>query len=485
MVKVVFIQNIRYEQLGIAYLSSLLKAAGHKVELFIVDEEKDFLRSLRRTDPTLVAFSCTTGVHVWVQQIARLIKRTLRCLIVMGGAHPTFFPEIINNPDIDIICRGEGESSLLELANRLSSGCDYSDIPGLWVKRDGQIIKNDFAPLEENLDKISFPDREIYYRYNFFRINTVRHFITGRGCPFKCTYCFNAKLKELLSGKGHYIRQRSVENVISELVMVRDNHRLKTVYFQDDTLFLNPKWTIGFLNRYRDEVRVPFICNTKLSLLKDDLIEQLKDSFCYSVQFGIETGNEEYRRMYLKRNDTNEQIIETGRKLKKAGIRFLTYNMLGLPGETLENAWETMRINAVVKTDFPRVSLFQPYPGTELGEYAVKLDFAETDFSMDRMDETYFRSSVIKQPNIKEIQNLQKLSFLAIRFYYLKPLLNKLIKLPLEKFYYFIFLLSLVFQYSRATRRSLHEILLFSFGNLSFFKLKKSLLPTQHTQEHL
>ena len=473
MAKVVFIQNIWYEQLGIAYLASVLKRAGHQVDLFVEDAEGDLIESLRRARPDLVAFSCTTGVHVWAQGVAREIKQALGLPIIMGGAHPTFFPQLINNSDIDIICRGEGEAAIVELANRMSSGRDYSDIPGLWVKRDGDIIKNDLALLEENLDHIPFPDREIYYRYEFFRRDTVRHFITGRGCPFACTYCYNLRMRQLVAGKGRYLRQRSADNVISELVTVRDHHNLKTVYFVDDTLFLDGSWSEEFLERYRSEVRLPFICNTKVALLRDDLIAKLKRSYCHAVQFGIEAGNEEIRRKVLQRRETNEEIIAAARALRTAGIRFLTYNMVGLPGETLDNAWETMRLNAIIRTDFPRVSIFQPYPGTELGEYAVKLGLVDADLGMDQIDAAYFRSSVLQQPNIREMQNLQKLFLLAIRLYALRPLWARLIRLPLGRLYELVFLVSLAAQYTRATRRSWWQVLLLGLRNLSFFRVQK------------
>jgi anaerobic magnesium-protoporphyrin IX monomethyl ester cyclase len=473
MAKVVFIQNIWYEQLGIAHLASVLKRAGHQVDLFVEDAESDFIESLRRVHPDLVAFSCTTGVHVWAQGLAREIKQSLGLPIIMGGAHPTFFPQVINNPDIDIICRGEGEAAIVELADRMSSGRDYSDIPGLWVKRDGDIIRNDLALLEENLDRIPFPDREIYYRYEFFRRDTVRYFITGRGCPFACTYCYNLRMRQLVAGKGRYLRQRSVDNVISELVEVRDHHNLKTVYFVDDTLFLDRSWSEEFLERYRAEVRLPFICNTKAALLREDLVAQLKRSYCYSAQFGIETGDEDLRRKLLHRSESNDDIIAAARRLKAAGIRFRTFNMLGLPGETLDNAWETMRLNAIIKTDSPLVTIFQPYPGTALADYAAKLGFLDADFGLDQMDATYFRSSVLQQPKIKEIQNLHKLFLLAIRCYGLRPLWDRLIRLPLGRFYYLILLFSLALQYTRATRRSWWQVLLLGLRNLSFFRVQK------------
>ena len=169
MVKVAFIQNIAYEYLGLMYLSSILKERGHEVEVFIGNGNKKMLEQVIEYNPSVVGFSCSTGLHKWSLSFAKEIKKSVNAFILFGGPHPTFFPEIINEPEIDGVCIGEGEFSLLELSANLSDGKDVSAIKNFWFKSpDGKIIKNEPRPLIEDLDRQPFPDRDLYYsKYPF------------------------------------------------------------------------------------------------------------------------------------------------------------------------------------------------------------------------------------------------------------------------------------------------------------------------------
>jgi len=271
-----------------------------------------------------------------VVNLAGRLKQVLSASIIFGGPHPTFFPEIIDNPSVDIICIGEGELAITELADRLDAKEDFYDIENLWVKdTDGEIIKNPVRPLIQDLDGLRFPDRNIYYGKYPFLNRSQKPFFAGRGCPFNCAFCFNYVLKDIYKDKGNFIRLRSPKNLIDEIISVKDTFGLKTVYLQDDTILFNREWLIEFLSIYRKEVGLPFVCLVRADLMDKEIARELKRSNCYSVFFGVETGDEKMRKRLLKKDIDNAQIIETARILKKYKIKFRTYNMLGLPGEEL------------------------------------------------------------------------------------------------------------------------------------------------------
>jgi anaerobic magnesium-protoporphyrin IX monomethyl ester cyclase len=467
MAKIAFFQNIWLEQQGLMYLSSYLKLHGHRCELFLAGGEKDLISAIKRANPDIVASSTITGSHHWALKIARQLRLRLRVPIILGGAHPTFFPEVIADPDIDLICRGEGEHALLELLNRLDQGKNFFDINNLWVKDDGRIIKNDFGELINDLDTLPYPDRSLYQKYNFFRKDPIRHIITNRGCPYQCSYCFNHQLRFLLRGKGRYVRQRSVENVIAEIKLLKADPQVKTIYFVDDLLFLSPQWTEVFLSRYQKEVRLPFICNIRPESLTEQMVEGLKKAGCVSVQFGVECGRESTRNGLLQKNTSDQEIINGARILRKYRLKFLTFNMLGLPYETVEDAFKTLEINTRIKTNFPRYFIYHPYPRTALGDYSLKEGLVGTDYNIDDFGQTYFKDSPLQQDHIQEIVNLHKLSALGTIFPRLKPVIKRVIKLPPNLFFEIIFLLSLGWQYSKCTNRGFWKTLIMGIKNIS------------------
>ena len=162
MTKVAFIQQGVYESIGVMYLSSALKGGGHSVFMFIESLERNLDEELRKYNPDLVCFSTISGSHLWVYDSVKRIKEFLPdALFIMGGPHPTFFPELIEKEDIDIICIGEGEGAILELANALPDKEKIKKIANLYIKENSWIFKNRVRTLIEDLDSLCFPDRRL------------------------------------------------------------------------------------------------------------------------------------------------------------------------------------------------------------------------------------------------------------------------------------------------------------------------------------
>ncbi|MDP2278363.1 MAG: radical SAM protein [Nitrospirota bacterium] len=442
MAKIIFLQKHPFPQLGLMDIAAVLKENGHQCELLIESEERNVTGLLCRNKPDVVAFSCTTGEHKWVLKRAKEIKRRLDVPIILGGAHPTFYPEVIEDENIDIVCRGEGEFALLELMNSLDEKRDYTNIKNLWVKKSDKIYENELRPLVENLDSLPLPDRDIYYKYSYLRNGNIKSFMTGRGCPYNCSFCFNFALREMYKGKGAYIRKKSVDRVIKEIETVSAKYGLKVVMFSDDTLILSREWLYEFLKEYRKKIALPFFCIARANLVDEEIIFRLKNAGCYYVSLGIETGNDYLRNKVLKKETSNEEIKRACYLIKKYGLKLKTYNILGIPGETLQTAFETLNLNIAVKSDFAWCSIFQPYPKTPLAEYCTEQGFLDKNFSPDTIDWSYFKNSVLKLNNIKEIINLQKFFSLSAKYPFFLPLIKLLIKLPRNPLFHFFFKLN-------------------------------------------
>jgi radical SAM superfamily enzyme YgiQ (UPF0313 family) len=472
MNRIAFVQNLTYEYLGVMYLSAALKQAGHCAEVFILEgNEKELIRDVVNFQPSVVAFSVTTGIHKWAVEFAASLKQVYQTLTMFGGPHPTFFPELIENPSVDIICRGEGELAIVDIANKLNAEKSIEDTLNCQFKLDGQIKRNDLRPLIEDLDSIPNPDREIYRaKYPYLRKSQAA-FMAGRGCPFGCSFCFNHALQKLYQGCGRFIRFRDPEKVIQEIMEAKSRWNLRTVYMQDDTFILNKRWVQKFSELYRKQVKLPMLCLVRADLVDEDIVSALKYAGVKNVFFGIESGDETLRNELLNKGVSNEDIYRTASLLKKYGISFRTYNMVGLPDETLEQALKTVQINADIRTNFPWCSVFHPFPGTKLGEFAVNSNIITR--SPEDAPPSFFKESIISLPQSNEIINLQKLFFYGVKFPWLMPLIKRLIQLRPNPIFNFLFLLGYAVSLIGSENLSFAEALSIGMRNVRQFFLGK------------
>lgn len=466
MAKIAFVQSFWLEKLGIMYISSMLKKANHET-CVVIFNKKDIKRKLLSFKPDMVGFQCTTGMQGWVCGIAKFIKEEIdkNIIIVVGGAHPTYFPEMINEENIDVICRGEGEYPLLDLANRLDAGRSFTDIENLWVKENGVVYKNEMRPLTKDLDALPFPDRELYKEYKFIHSSPYNHLITSRGCSYNCTFCYNHTFRDMQKTSAGYVRRRSIGNIIAELDELKKRQGLKSVLFLDDNFNLVKKdWFFSFLDEYKKRINIPFFCCLRADSLDDETVIRLKDSGCFWIEMGLEAGNEKYRNEILKKNLKDMDAINAGKLLRRHKIGFNTTNMIGLPGETIENAVEGLKLNMKINPHVAWYSIFQPYPKTELGEYCLKQGLVDR---LDRhMTEAQFHtSSPLKQKNIKELENLHKFAHLVVKFPALLPAVKALIKLPPNIIFVYIQRLTyLIFYHTKYNRinlrRTIEEVII-------------------------
>ncbi len=429
------------ERIGMMTISAVLKKAGHETEV-VMTEVEDIYKVMEEYKPDFVCYTLMTGEHEYYLQLNRELKKKFKFFSIFGGIHATFVPETIKEEDVDCICVGEGDDAILELVNAIRDGKPYDSIKNLWVKRaDGTIARNEIRELVSDLDRIPAPDREILTKKDIMLKNyKTRVFFIGRGCPYKCTYCFNDGYNKLFKGKGDIIRFRSVDNVIAEVKSVYEKEKIECAHFVDDTFTLAGKsWLREFGEKFQKEVGIPFLCNVRANTVDEEMVQILKKAGCRAVWMGIEAADDEVRNSLLKRELSKEQMLNACRLFRKYKIKVAVQNMLGLPTkDTLKKDLETLKFNIKLKPTYGWSSIFYPYPGTELYDYTVKHGYFDPKkFNLE--------SNKITSPlnfdkkTIKEITNLHKLFGITVSFPFLYPLTRVLIKLPLYNLYSFIF----------------------------------------------
>ncbi len=361
---------------GIGYVSSALKREGHQTDLIHIKkpelDREEFITGLKENDPHLIAFTSTTNMFPSVVKFTKWIREAGCDLpIICGGVHPTLSAEeTLSTPGIDMVCLGEGEEALAELCGRLEEGRDYSNIDNIWVKARGrgEVKKNPIRPIVHNLDSLPFPDREIYDYPNLTQESKgIGVFMASRGCPYSCTYCSNEALRNICGDKRNYLRFRSAGNMVAEIKEVTKRYPfIKYVFFDDNIFFLKKDFAREFTAIYPGEVGLPFGCNMHPNGCNKDMVRLLREAGCKEVKIGLESGNENVRKEVLNRNLSQEVMINAFRTCKEEGIKVISFNMVGLPEETPETILDTIKLNALVKSDETQCSIFQPYPGTKL-----------------------------------------------------------------------------------------------------------------------
>lgn len=438
------VKEVDNEPQGVLLISALAKTHGHRVSLVVASHE-DPVEAALRLRPDVVGYSVYTGTQRYYLDVNRRIKAQLPVFSIFGGPHPTFFPEMIEEEGVDAVCIGEGEYATLELLDAMQDGADYTGIRNWWLKTSDGVVRNRLrAPLTSaEMDALPFADRRLLYDVHpESRDNRIRPFITTRGCPYNCTFCFNRAYSDLYEQHGHKagVRRRSVENTLAEIKTVREQHPLSFIVFFDDTFIVHPRWLREFEERYPTEIGLPFWCQVRANLVDEPVIALLKRSGCVSVSYGIEAGNERLRNQVLNRNMSRDEILNAARILRAAGIAFSTNNMLGLPSGGLAEDFETLALNIACRPAYANVFLYQPYPRTALGEYAYSHGFMQgsfDDLSGSVSLDTQIRFS--SEGERRQIENLQKLFAATAEFPWLLPLVKLLIKLPPNPAFWLIY----------------------------------------------
>lgn len=364
---------------GIASISAVLKASGHSVRLVHLTAPAvrgDVEDALAEWDPHVVGFSTRSSNFKDTVRYAAWIKADprIKAVLVAGGCHATLDPEgTLMEGVFDFVLGGQADFTFRDLCGALCRGSGYDEIPGLFYRSGGKVRSNLPGRVPDDLDSIPYPDVDVFEvgRLESYALKTIPA-ILSRGCPFTCSYCCNAAFRAFHGNPKSYLRYRSPENSVGYLkAMLSHFPNARYVSFLDNILPLRLSWFRRFSYLYSREIGLPYACNARADILTEEAADLLFESGCYRVHFGVESGDPELRKEILGRGMSNDSIRRAFDLCRRRGMAALAYNMVGLPGETLEKAWETVVFNASLPSVRVLAPTFYPYPGSRAYETSL------------------------------------------------------------------------------------------------------------------
>lgn len=416
------IEDFIIDPLAIGYLSSYLKKAGHEVDL-VKTKRDDPAEKIKAFDPDMLCYSVTTGEHMFYQQMNLEIQSNN--ISVFGGAHPTFFPKFAQYPGVDVAVRGEGFETIVDVANAVEGKLEIEGI-------DNTVIGEDVGRLRPAIDKTKLlrPDRALMYKYPENADNPIKNIMTSFGCPYQCPYCYSPNYKQMYN--DYRVEKRSIEDVMLEVEDI-NKYPLDLIFFQDDIFpVYKADWLSEFCEEYK-RFKIPFHIQVRIELITEDIIKQLKEVGLFSLTFAIESGDPELRENILERKTKDEVIAKHVDILHKHDIKFRTENMVGIPHETWETAMATLDLNIKCNPTIGWASLYQPYPGTKLGDKCIEWDLF--DGNVDTIDRSFFDTYKLKVRHARMYERLQKLFPIIVSHPRLRRIVKFLCRLPLNRLY--------------------------------------------------
>lgn len=367
---------------------------------------KALIRLVKDHDPLFVGISVRSTLFKLSARLTDEIKKETGVLVIWGGIHPTIKPYQCLEA-ADVVCVGEGEQAIVELARELSAGNSINNIKNFWVKTEGRIIENDLSPLIQDLNSLPFPD---FTDGNKWFINngqvspvpgseqrTIYWMMTSRGCMFSCTYCCNNTLKRIYKGKGKYLRRRSVESVIAELAYAKDIlPNLDFIAFVDDIFVYDIDWLKDFCTLYKERIALPFFCFFHPKVINEDLASMLKDAGVEYMCAGIQSGSEDVRRRYFNRYEKNDDIIRAAEILNRYQIECAYNLILDNPVETDNARMESLKL----LLQLPKPYELQPttlthFPETELTNLLLSKGLISEEDVEDQKQKSFERWSLV------------------------------------------------------------------------------------------
>lgn len=397
---------------GIADLSGCLKARGHVTGLININEalydvppDEDIVAQVKAWKPDFVAFSVMTQQYKYALRMGRAVKAALPAVPVgIGGVHTIMCTEEVKNDRFwDFIGVGECDDTFPELIDKLErDDPTYWETKNFCVRRDdGSYQHNPLAPYPL-LDDLPPKDYDIFdLPHMLGRKNGWQSVLTSRGCPYRCTYCFNHEVTDrYLEDGGHsrrsFLRHYSMDRMMRELKELKARHPyIETFIFDDDLFTLNKEYCIDFARAYADAgLNVPYVLNAHVQTFTEPVAKALSESPCMILKFGVESGSHELRKKVLERHMSNQQIADAFELCHEYGLHTSAFLMFGLPYETRAMMEETIDLMARIRPGRMRWAIFFPFPGTK--SYTIcKLGDLIDYRKMDAMD-NYFCASCLK-----------------------------------------------------------------------------------------
>lgn len=358
-----------YPPLGILYIAACMQQAGYEVS--VIDAQAEDLNHTQIAErvheikPDVVGLTAMTFTLVDVKLTVQEIRKKLKTIIIIGGPHTAIYPDECFEKEglnADYVIVGEGEKTLVRLCQDIEMG-----------KAKDKIYRQ--LSFIEDLNELPFPARELtlvdkYYSVLSEETPTTTAF-SSRGCPFSCAYCDRPAL-----GKG--FRAMNATRVADEMQWCQE-HGIKEIFFYDDTFSVSMKRVMEICSEVkRRNIKIKWDVRTRVNVVNDDLIKNMKEAGCERIHFGVETGNPRVVKE-LQKGTSIEQVEKAFDLCKKYNVKTLAYFMMGNPTETMEDIKDTLALSRRIKPDFMQMTILSPFPATQIYLRALQEGVVEGD----------------------------------------------------------------------------------------------------------
>ncbi|WP_435186693.1 radical SAM protein [Halobellus sp. EA9] len=419
-----------YYPVWLAYATGAVEQEGHEAKLVDAPawdwRKKDVLRDAAEFDPKLVIMDTSfTSLNNDLSVLSDIKDATGATTMVVGEPGSVFSDQILNTDCVDIVAQNNFELTAVEVAESLDQNGSFDGIAGMSFYRDSEIVHNEPRPIERSADLDDLPFVSKVYDDH---LNIDDYFlgqslypevqiITGRGCPYECTFC---SWPQTFTGRSY--RYRSVEDIVDEFEWVEQNlPEVNEIFIETDTFALNEKRVRNFTEELRSrDVSITWACNARADgTLGLDTMKRMRETGCRLFVTGFESGSDEML-MNMKKDITTDQIREYCRKAKEAGVLIHGDYIIGLPGETEKTIQETRELIFETKPEVLQVAVATPFPGTEFFEWAHQNGHLNIDSLDQYLDQKGHQRAVIDYPNLTYKKINQKVDQL-LKDYYLSP----------------------------------------------------------------
>ena len=330
--------------------------------------------------PDIIGISVFTPKLTSAFRVAEIAKEFSPEIIVLcGNHHATSRPnDVLSNKFVDFLVRGEGEQTFYELIQTLIEGQKaYKNIKGLSYKINDEIIHNAPRELLPDLDNLPIPDRSLLLQSETYSNDQLSMVMTSRGCPFNCSFCASSTIWK------RKVRFRSTEHVFREIRELKEEYGIKNITFMDDSFTINSKKAVEFCNALiNNKLNITWSCLTRVDIISDSLIALMKKAGCTKIVVGIESGNERVLQ-FINKNITLNMIRNAVAILKKHKMYWAGFFLFGLPTETEAEVLDTLHFMKELRPDWAHISIFTPYPETELYDFCINENIIDGNVDYD------------------------------------------------------------------------------------------------------
>jgi radical SAM superfamily enzyme YgiQ (UPF0313 family) len=420
-----------FPPVGLLYIASYIRKHNTSWDVRIYDsqvEDRDFRKLLDEERPDIVGITCQSALVYSALETAHIIKQKKPdTLVVAGGVHASLRPlDLLRSENVDLVVRGEGEETFLEICSSFEKRAAFTDISGISYRGPSGITHNPDSVICPDLDKYPMPALDLV-PIKKYRISPDMRtgdrlglIITSRGCPYACLFCAN----KLLTKRTY--RLRSIPSVIEEIEYYLDHYKINQLMIFDDNFAVNKKRTLElcteFVRRGYPE-KFSWWAEARVDVLDEEVLSAMKRAGCAIISLGLESGNQRLLDM-IKKNITLEQTRKTVALIHKVGIKSRASFILGLPTETRAESLQTIRFANSLPLDQVRFSIATPFPGTELWDIAIKegrINPETIDWTKLSLMGGYTDFLPLYYPEGRTAQEMKRLQKRANFFFFFRP----------------------------------------------------------------